>query len=119
MKCAKSSSLQYCKCAAIAERYEVSNSPSCNINCEWNEYTCMTKSTRPVELIALSLSASCRAVRRPVVLCLKTESRVSSGITPSPGVDGSRCRGFGFSGDMSVYPSDREIKDEVMLDLYC
>ena len=28
VKCATSSSLQYCKCAAIADRYEASNSPS-------------------------------------------------------------------------------------------
>ena len=32
MKCATSSSFQYCKCAAIAERYEVSKSPSYDIN---------------------------------------------------------------------------------------
>lgn len=28
MKCARSSSFQYCRCAAIADKYEVSNNPS-------------------------------------------------------------------------------------------
>lgn len=56
-------------------------------------------------------------VLRPVVLCLKTEYRVSSGITPRPGVEGSLGWGCGFSGEMSLYPKDREIMDEVMLDL--
>lgn len=49
----------------------------------------MTKSTRPVELMAFNLFASCRAVRRPVVVCLKTEYSVSSDIRPTPGVAGS------------------------------
>ena len=51
--------------------------------------TWMTKSTRPVEFIAFSLSASWRAVLRPDVLCLKTEYKVSSDIKPNPGVAGS------------------------------
>ena len=50
------------------------------------------------------------------MLCLNTEYRVSSGINPSPAVAASCC-GCGFSGETSVYPKDREIKDEVMLDL--
>jgi hypothetical protein len=49
-----------------------------------------------------------------VVVCLNTEYNVSSGIIPRVGVVGSCC---GFSGETSVYPKDRDIKDEVMLDL--
>ena len=117
IKWARSSSFQYCMWAAIAERYDASKSPSYQISCELEYITCMTKSTRPVEFIALSLSASWRAVLRPVVLCLKTEYRVSSGINPTVGVEESFCWECWFWGEMSAYPNDREIRDDVMLDL--
>ena len=32
MKCAISSSFQYCKCAAIADKYDASNNPSCGVS---------------------------------------------------------------------------------------
>jgi hypothetical protein len=48
---------------------------------------------------------------------LNTEYRVSSDINPNPGVVGSCGRDWGFSGDMSAYPRDREMSDEVILDL--
>lgn len=73
MKCAISSSLQYWRWAAIADKYDASNNPSYAVRLGDEGETCITKSTRPVELIAFNLSASCRAVRRPVVVCVKTE----------------------------------------------
>jgi hypothetical protein len=79
--------------------------------------TCITKSTRPVELIALSLSASCLAVFKPDVLWLNTEYNVSSGIRPIPAVVESGCCGWGLSGETSVYPSDLEMREDVILEL--
>jgi hypothetical protein len=51
------------------------------------------------------------------VLCLKTEYRVSSGINPTVGVEGSFDWECWFWGETSAYPNDREIRDDVMLDL--
>jgi hypothetical protein len=118
MKCAISSSFQYCICTAIADRYDASKSPSYMSAVVSHGRTCITKSTRPVELIAFNLLASWCVVLRPVVLCLNTEYKVSSGIIPNTGAVGSLCGGLGFSGDTSVYPRDLEINDEAMFDLH-